>query len=255
MDAVFRTQTSIFTAAIRSAGSPNFTRHTSCSGFTLTELLVVIAIIAMLMSLLIPTVRYARDRAITAQCSAKLRQMGVAHALYQGDNNGFLADNSPHPLGYSRGIAWALKLAPYLGLDPSKNLKPNSGETMFTCPLLPKGTFYGNWPSYHVNGHCNISVDMQHKGLGRTLKMSAFLHPSAKVYLGDCADIQARFKANEFAFPPFGNIGPRHQGKANMLFLDGHVATLGAPPLPNVKVPWSVGGRWLLPDSPPPEGL
>ena len=232
---------------------PGKTRATARHfAFTLVEMLVVLAIIALLASLLVPTIQHSQARAQAAQCVSKLRKMGVAHALYQNDNDGYLADNSRQrlPPGVN-GQGWTQKLAPYMGVDPGTDLRPKTGETTFTCPLVPEGTFYGLWASYHVNGHLNTDVDRQQ---GQTLKLAAFSHPSSKVFLGDCANIQARFKHNEFAIVK-GNIAARHQGKANMLFLDGHVAALGAPPLPEVGGSWATGARWLMPNHPPPEGL
>jgi prepilin-type N-terminal cleavage/methylation domain-containing protein len=57
------------------------------SGFTLIELLVVIAIIALLMGILMPTLRAAKQLAQGAVCTSNVRQLTMAWLLYADDND------------------------------------------------------------------------------------------------------------------------------------------------------------------------
>ncbi|MCH7792284.1 MAG: prepilin-type N-terminal cleavage/methylation domain-containing protein [Planctomycetes bacterium] len=58
-------------------------------GFSLIELIVSMAIVAVLVSLLLPALRLARDAAQTTVCASNLRQMGFAWRLYLDDYRQF----------------------------------------------------------------------------------------------------------------------------------------------------------------------
>jgi prepilin-type N-terminal cleavage/methylation domain-containing protein/prepilin-type processing-associated H-X9-DG protein len=58
--------------------------------FTLIELLVVIAIIALLVSILMPSLARARELAKSAGCAMHLRNLGLGLVLYQSENHDFV---------------------------------------------------------------------------------------------------------------------------------------------------------------------
>ncbi|MEW6250056.1 MAG: type II secretion system protein [Planctomycetota bacterium] len=61
-------------------------------GFTLIELLVVIAIIALLVSILLPSLAQAREQAKTVKCGTGLQQIGLAMRYCMDENKGHVPD-------------------------------------------------------------------------------------------------------------------------------------------------------------------
>jgi prepilin-type N-terminal cleavage/methylation domain-containing protein len=61
------------------------TRRSSAPGFTLIELLVVVAIIALLISILLPSLARARSQARTTLCNSRITQVTKSMFLYADD--------------------------------------------------------------------------------------------------------------------------------------------------------------------------
>lgn len=94
--------------------------------FTLIELLVVVAIIALLMSVLLPSLANAREQAKKVKCMSNLRQLGAAIFMYAQEYNGTMPIcKASWQRGYSGpAFDWwdnpfNVRLLPYLNIvDP-----------------------------------------------------------------------------------------------------------------------------------------
>ena len=128
--------------------------------FTLVELLVVISIIALLSSILLPSLKKARNLAKATVCKANLRQWGIIFMMYTEDNNGYFWP------GYYEGSKstemWTDALRPYYkgGIDklrccPKATKKTCNGDAgkRFEAWGITDGTWLtaGDYGSYGVN--------------------------------------------------------------------------------------------------------
>lgn len=212
------------------------------AAFTLIELLVVIAIIAVLAAMLLPALNRAKAQARTAICINNQRQMGLMMHLYADEYNDYLPparmDVSLPPFGTDN--RWFItQLLPYMGngVYSSQQGTLKVKTDIFWCPESTKP--YAQDPlrgyfsllaipriSYGVNTVLSgiISNPPLNPPVPYGFPKHIIRKPDRWIVLADCVnwqlaewtDYPASVSDNRPAYE-------RHNMRANLLLLDGHV--------------------------------
>jgi prepilin-type N-terminal cleavage/methylation domain-containing protein/prepilin-type processing-associated H-X9-DG protein len=209
-------------------------------GFTLIELLVVIAIIAILASMLLPSLSRAKARAQGAACSVHLRQLHLAWTLYADDHEDRLVNN--HGVGETRARrqTWVNHVLDWGASDDNTNkaylvdalLGTYSGRAagLFKCPSDRSVSQAGpRIRSYAMNSLVGDPGELTNRfnpSYIQCFRGSDFTRPAATfVFLEEHPDtINDGFFMNRLEEAPrWGNLpASYHNASANLTFADGH---------------------------------
>ena len=198
------------------------------SGFTLVELLVVVAIIALLISILLPSLSKARETARQIKCSSILDQMGNAFQMYADSHNQYFVPGSCGDCGQAGGF-WGANVAfrSYIELKPGNQEAPAA----LICPTTPsykqeQGLWYRVYAMNMMGAEVNIS-DPQQNAIHRpsvpyssqTIQMTE----SNQWYLTGTWELpRGRWDAwGEDPGTP-RHAAYRHNEGCNSLYMDGH---------------------------------
>jgi prepilin-type N-terminal cleavage/methylation domain-containing protein/prepilin-type processing-associated H-X9-DG protein len=123
------------------------------AGFTLVELLVVIGIIAVLIGILLPTLKRAREAAVQTACMSNLRQISILFQIYTNESKGWLPHTGcdgwyyTQPAPFAFQGTWAERLVQ--GAASKQYVKnwnthypvTQNDRGMFSCPGWGRGNY------------------------------------------------------------------------------------------------------------------
>lgn len=244
--------------------------------FTLIELLITIAILAILVGVLLPALRSAREKGRDISCSSNLKQIGTMLQIYVDSNDDVTpAVNGNHPTDDVYNISWLDLLA---GNYLASKVPVKNGTTVYNgCYMeavsegryLPVGVLACPASSAFVPGkdaiHYGINYPEVDRGdvgfasrrAGTTkMKLGTIRQPSKRAAVFDMANSESDNGGTPGGFKKdFSNtwgslIGKdlkwRHGSKsgANFLYADGHVGLLKAPAITTTRNQWISGYLW-----------
>jgi prepilin-type N-terminal cleavage/methylation domain-containing protein/prepilin-type processing-associated H-X9-DG protein len=233
--------------------------------FTLIELLVVVAIIALLVSILVPSVSKARHLAKVALCKGNLHGMETAHWMYMTEHDGWfvkvgLAHGGVHS---DEEVAWINTLQEYYGdqllarspLDDSPHWGPypagepiddappqqrrrvSYGVNSFLCDFGNGRNPYGPAPSGYV-GRWPGGDGKAYDHLERVGNQAATVHFLIMAFTGPYAGADHPHVVNWIGNPSPPTVASDHvqihaaggepetwEARSNYGFLDGHAET------------------------------
>lgn len=217
--------------------------------FTIIELMVVIGIILILVSILLPALRLAKESGKSIACAGNLKQLGLGMHMYAEDFNRRLPD---YP-----GVAWKswdYKLAPYVNYTITAHFEGN--PAIYHCPSgkqSPNALNIGGSQGYCYNeyvatdttaaphpSNSNGRIDENNKWNSSQMLLTECWRGASHDY------VEAYVGAATLSYAKHGHTDKyawRHNGKMNFLRKDGSVSS--------TKMGVSLSGEkivWLLYD-------
>jgi prepilin-type processing-associated H-X9-DG protein/prepilin-type N-terminal cleavage/methylation domain-containing protein len=218
---------------MKHSSSPS--RRTLPHAFTLIELLVVIALIAVLASLVMVASASVRAKGSTAKCIANLRHLGSGLQLYATDHGGCFP-RSYHSAGANREPGWAASIAPYVGGTEASSMTEwkTVFNKFFRCPADTNSDpmVY----SYGLNVFFELTPDGDdYAGAPASWRTLASVSaPGRTILLAEVKSDGGNMGGDHFMCHQWSSASAaknavahdRHAGRANFLFVDGHVENL-----------------------------
>ena len=234
-------------------------RMSNRNGFSLVELLVAIAIIGILAALLLAAIAQAKARAQRIQCVGNLHQLGLALQEFVGDTKVY-----PQVSGRWNDFNWMDTLEDQMRGHVRNNTSGGRiaymTNSVWVCPCAIRPPYwptnndycsygYNAWgmsvhpDSYGLSGGYGFAPPTPPPGFRATFKPpvaeSLVVSPSEMLAIGDGFFGNGSFQTdgnfllwrgigmatNASNVADSARVYARHQGRANVVFCDGHVAS------------------------------
>lgn len=207
------------------------------SGLTLVELLVTIAVVGILAAILLAVVGSVRDRGHTTHCAANLRAIHSAHMLWAADHGGTIPMGQYDDNGTKRNLTYInseVRDEFYAYLPPATRVPraPESTKVSYDyaypslCPADGAGGVFDYFGySYGGNGRMITEAGTPPRPQNTVARWT---NPSQTMFFMDAT---STFMPANSAWG--SRFAGRHGGKANAVFLDGHVELLAKEDIPS----------------------
>ncbi len=194
------------------------------AGFSLGELLTAVAVVAILLALLFPALRHAREEANTARCLQQLRALGVRVLATASDHNGALPwyerANS------TRGLWWYKTFIPTQFEGFTDTMRCASQKATYQMFYKYKGETL--WSSYRYNKFMGYQ-DLSGKWVYPLRRLQALNSPHLVPMLADFAYAGTNQTSDDaIGFETWAPLFKAHRAEtvATFLCVDGHAERL-----------------------------
>ena len=202
--------------------------------FTLIELLLVIVIIAILISMLLPSLNRAKEKARVVVCASNLKQISLGMSMYTKDNK------HRYPFASKSGLSFDDMISHYMGIkltDSEKNEDPllsytGGGLDIWKCPSSKvaqknsthqKRTYVMNGAGANVGNFQGVATEKFYGS--KSIFVTQVNNPSQLILMTPRDNGESAIGRSRSAYiTKLKHVaGTGHWGKYNFLFIDNHI--------------------------------